>query len=331
MVLNRAQDNKQNDGLNDLITFFASTVAHLSEVKLDKLLYIAHLYHYANFGELLTKTRFFSLAYGPHAPIIRSASKRLFENKSLYLMESRTSSDPVYSNPCRIIKACSPENARLSSSCLNTAQAVMEDWGDKPYEQILDYTTRTIPYLSTAYRDPIDWTLSRPHREFKYALSYPERVCIHHFVQGPETPLDQSNVCNQEVAVSIKEVAEIYLSICGVPPEKIPSRKYLGFDLQPVLHALYQAGDKSKNSAKKCPTEIEKAAQLTYSLWDSMAFKSTSSRVALITGMFFLKKLGYSFDGDILEDHWPDGTSYDVFKEWFGMVTIKIDINQKIC
>jgi hypothetical protein len=329
MEFNRSQDYKKEDGLNDLITFFAGTVAHLPEVKLDKLIYIAHLYHYANFGELLTKTRFFSLAYGPHAPIIRSASKRLIENKFIYLVESRTSSDSVYSNPCLIIKVCGLKDTNLSSPCLNTLREVMEHWGDRPYEHILDYTARTIPYLSTSYREPIDWTLSRPHRELKYALSYPKRVCTHSFVEEPETPVNQSNACSQGGPVSVNEVAEIYLAICGGHPDKIPSQEYLGFDLQSVLHALDEPGDKGEGGSKKCPTEIEKAAQLTHSLLNSLSFKSFSARVALKTGMFFLRRLGYSFDGDILEEHWPDGNSYEIFKEWFGKVTVKIDIKQK--
>ena len=52
--------------LTNLIDYFASTVPHLQDVKLNKLIYIAHLYHYAEHGKLLTNTRFFSLSYGGH-------------------------------------------------------------------------------------------------------------------------------------------------------------------------------------------------------------------------------------------------------------------------
>jgi hypothetical protein len=43
--------NQENDSLKDFITYFAGTVEYLPEVKLDKLIYIAQLYHYSNYGE----------------------------------------------------------------------------------------------------------------------------------------------------------------------------------------------------------------------------------------------------------------------------------------
>jgi hypothetical protein len=325
MEFKRSQNSKQNNGLDDLITFFAGAVVHLLEVKLDKLIYIAHLYHYANLGELLTKTRFFSLSYGPHAPTIRSALRRLLESKSISLKESRTSSDPVYSNPCLIIKACGNKDYNLSSSRLKTLQEVLEAWADKPYELILDYTARTIPYLATSYREPIDWILSRPHRELKHALPYSQRVFIHRFVEKPETPVQQFNALSQEAQLSIHEIAEIYLAACGEQPDKIPSRESLGFDLQSVLCALDKRAGKNERGSGKHPDEIEQASQIADSLLNSLSFRSLSARVALKTGMFFLRKQGYAFDGDVLEEHWPDGNSHEILKEWFGRVSVKVD------
>ena len=330
MEFKSPQDSRQNDVLNDLVTFFADTVAHLPEVKLDKLIYIAHLYHYANFGEFLTRTRFFSLSYGPHAPIIRSALRRLLENKSIDFTESRTSADPVYSNPCLIIKARSPSEKNLSSPCLNTLQEVMQDWGDKPYELILDYSARTIPYLSTSYREPIDWTLSRPYRELKQVLPYPQRVCIHSFVEKPEKPVHQSEACSQGGPVSVHEVAEIHLAVCGGQPGEIPSREYLGFDLQSVHHALDKPAGRNESGSNYLDA-IEKASQITDSLLTSLSFRSLSARVALKTGMFFLRKQGYSFDGDVMEAHWPDGNSYEILKEWFGRVSVRVDTKSQSC
>jgi hypothetical protein len=54
-----------------------------------------------------------------------------------------------------------------------------------------------------------------------------------------------------------------------------------------------------------------------------MSFRNYSSRVALNTGMLFLHKLGYIFNGDILEDHWPDGNSFKKLKEWFNRISMK--------
>ena len=329
MKFNCSQHNKGNENLEDLISYFARTVAHLPEVKLDKLIYIAQLYHYSNYGELLTNTRFFSLSYGPHAPLIRAALKKQLEKKSIYLTESRTSPDPVYSNPCLIIKSSEQNDKNLSPLCLNTLSEVVEDWGDKPYEQILDYATRSIPYLSTCYREPIDWTLMRRYIDVKYALSLPQRVQIHKFVQEPEEVMFQHYARSEFCPVSINEVAEIYLALCGEFPDKIPSQQYLGFNLQTVHYAFHELRDKDEDGIEKYPTEIDKAAQLTHSLINSMSFRSYSSRVALKTGMLYLKKLGYSFEGDALEHSWPYGNSHKIIKEWFSRVGAKLESKQK--
>ena len=329
MGFNSSQHN--HDTLKDLILYFAGAVAYLPEVKLDKLIYIAHLYHYSTYGELLTKTRFFSLSYGPHAPLIRSTLKRQLQDKSIYLTESRTSTDPVYSNPCLIINAYKQEDKNLSGICLETLREVIKDWGNRPYEQILDYTARTIPFLSTCYREPIDWTLIQPECDFKQALSLSQRTQIHRFVEEPEKALIQNHASNERCPVSIHEVAEIYLALCGELPDKIPSQDYLGFHLQTVLYAIDKLRERDKGGTEKYPAEIDRAAQLTETLLNSMSFRSYSSRVALETGMFYLKKTGYSFRGDILEDHWPDGNSLEILREWFRRVSVKVDTLKKSC
>lgn len=319
-----SQHSDKKDRLKDLITYFARAVAHVQEVKLGKLIYIAQLYHYSNFGELLTETRFFSLGYGPHAPLIRSTLKKQLEDSALYLTESRTSKDPVYSNPCMIIKASEQNDENLSHRCLNTLREVVEDWGNKSFEHILDYTARTIPHLSTYYRESIDWTSIRPHRDLRYALSLPQRDRIHKFVDEPEKATYQHHSSGECCPVSVNEVAEIYLALCGERPDKMPSQEYLGFNLQTVLYAFDKLRDKNERGLEKSPIEIDKAAQLTHSLLNSMSFMSYSSRVALITGMLYLTKLDYSFDGDVLENHWPNGNSQKTLKEWFSRVSVRL-------
>ena len=320
--------------MNALIISFAGNVAHLPEVKLDKLIYIAHLYHYANFAEILTDTRFFSLAYGPHAPGIRSASRKLLDSNSIFLTESRTSSDPVYSNPCLIMKARDPGHSdkHLSSTLLKTLREVFENWGDKPYERILGYTARTIPYLSTRYRESIDWNLIRPYSGLKHALPRAEQVRIHRFVERPEAPFDDSGGPTRACFLSVNDIAEIYLALCGGHPDGIPPREHLGFDLQSVLDSLDKPAGGNETGSGRYPAEIENAAQLAHSLVDSLSFRSFSARVALKAGMFFLRNLGYSFDETILEEHWPDRNSYEVLEEWFGRVSKgKRTVNEFLC
>lgn len=317
MVCNSVLHSRQNDTLGSLITYFAGTVAHLPQVKLDKLIYIAQLYHYANFGELLTRTRFFSLSYGPHAPVLRSALAAQLDNKAICYEESRTSSDPVYSNPCLIIKSCKPGYATLPNRCLETLEKVIGDWGDKPYERILDYTVRTMPYLSTCYRERIDWALIRPYRDLKLALPRSERSKLHHFVERPEDTIWECHGFSEKDRVTINEMVEIYLALCGAIPEKIPSAEYLGFDLEAALFALDKMNSE-QDGHDRCPTKLEKAAGLADLIFNSMIFRSYSARVALTAAMLFLRKSGHSFYMDALEEHWPGENSYISFVKWFG-------------
>lgn len=329
MEFDRAQHENEQDTLKHLITYLACRVPHLPEVRLQKLIYIAQLYHYSSYGELLTRTRFFSLSYGPHAPTIRFAIKEQLESNAIYLEESRTSTDPVYSNVCMIIKSRELKDNKLSTACLNTMREVVEDWGDKSFEHILDYTTRTIPFLSTTYREHIDLTMIQPLRGLKTALSLPERVQIHKFMETPEEAVGQDIAYSESCPVSINEVAEIYLALCGDLPEKIPSREHFGFNARAVIEAFGTVDDRNEERTEKYPTYIDKAAKLTDFLLDSVCFKHYSGRVALKTGMLFLKRSGYSFNGDVLEETWPQGNDYKRIREWFGRVSVRVDTGRE--
>jgi len=321
------QSNKDKNTLKYLAMYFGCTIPHLLEVTLDKLLYIAHLYHYSNHGRLMSNTRFFSLSYGPHAPATRSIVKELIESNDIYLRESRTSKDPVYSNPCLIIKPYEHKDKKLSILYLDTLREVEEEWKDRNFTDILDYTARTIPFLSTPYRMQIDMTLVQPFRDLKQVLSLSQRRQIHQFVEQPEVVVDQDIPCRTSVSVSINEIAEIYLTLCENPTEKITSQACLGFNPQAVLNALGSLNDNCENGTEKYSTDIDRAARLASSLFDSMSFRNYSGRVALITGMLFLSRSGYFFNGKALEGSWPQGNSYDTIREWFHSVCLKAGNN----
>ena len=319
-----SKHNKGRDTLKDIITFFGCTIPHLPEVKLDKLVYIAQLYHYSNYGELLTGTRFFSLSYGPHAPAIRFTVEEQLARDAIYLERSRTSADPTYSNPVMIIRSCESKDSKLPPSCLNTLREVVQDWGEKNFKDILHYTTRTIPFLSTSFREHIDLTTIDRFHGLKHALSLPQRVRIHRFVEANDEGVGQDIAYCESCPASINEVVEIYLALRGDPPEDIPSREYLGFDAQAVLEAFASVDDRKKERTGKQANDIDNAAQLTYSLINSMSFKHYSARVALTTGILLLKRSGYSFTKDTLEENWPQGTDYETLRAWFKGVSEKI-------
>lgn len=315
----------EKPNINGIITHFASTIPHLLEVKLDKLIYIAHLYHYSNYGELLTHIRFFSLSFGPHAPILRLIINELVKSGAIYLIDSRTSTDSIYSNPCKIIKA-NNKKYNLSIAYQNTLMDVEKDWGGKSFNDILDYTTRTIPYLSTDYRTQIDWKRIPLFRDLRSILSLNQRIQIHKFVnQTVNGPMYFNSHEKGSWPVSINEIAEINLAIRGNNPEEIPSKGSLGFDIVAVVSALRKVGKKYYNGIAKYLTAIEGAACLAILIMESMSFKIYSGRVALISGLLCMKKSGYSFNGDILEYSWPEGEDLQSIKKWFENVSFKIE------
>ena len=325
MTVNFALDEEGKKVLKGLSIYFASRVSHLQEVKLGKLIYITQLYHYANYREIFTQIPFFSFSRGPHAPAIRFVIKEQLEDREIYLKVARSTKDPF--NPCLIIRSHKLGGKRLSAEWLNTAEEVFEDWGNKRFGEILDYTTRTIPFLSTRYRGTIDMTRIRLLNDLKIVLSLPERIWIHQFIQAPAGEHDQVIGRRGSNTVSVKEVAEIYLSLCGDYPEKIPSRKHLGFSVQAILEALRGLDSKDKPITANYLNHIDLATQLTDKLINSNCFREVNYKVALKTGMFFLKRVGYCFKKNELEKNFTMIYDYQTLKEWFTRVSIKSQPN----
>ena len=191
------------------------------------------------------------------------------------------------------------------------------------FRQVLDYTVRTIPFISTAYRDYIDLTGIQPSRGLKTALSLPQRIQLHRFVQAPEEAVgDGSDCISESYPVSINEVAEIYLALCGDLPEEVPSRGHLGFNAHAVLEALATQDEKSKDGMEKHLSDIDKAVQLTAALVNSRSFKCHNELVAVRTGMLFLRRLGYSFDRKALRKNFPERYDHKTFRQWFSLASI---------
>jgi prophage maintenance system killer protein len=317
-------DDEGKEVLKGLSTYFASKVSHLQEVKLGKLIYITQLYHYANYRELFTKIPFFSLSRGPHAPAIRSVLKEQLENREIYVKVARSTNDPF--NPCLILRSHKLGGKRFSAKWLNTAEEVVEEWGEKRFEEILDYTARTIPFLSTRYRDTIDMTKIELADDLKSVLSLPERNRIHRFVMAPENDRVQDSGRKGSKTVTVREVAEIYLSLCGDLPEKIPFRKHLGFSVCEIIQALEDLVDENNTVTDNYNTDIDRAAQLTGKLIHSSCFREVNYKVSLKTGMLFLKRNGYCFKKGELEKKITGTAEYQSLKEWFARVSTRTEL-----
>jgi len=316
-------DKEEKESLKNLIVYFGCRIPCLQEVKLTKLIYIAQLYHYSNYGKLLTKLPFVNFSYGPHAPAIRSVIKEQLESNAIYLEKCLTETEQAFSNPCLIIRSCESKEGELSEPCLNTIIEVIQDWRDKTFRQVLDYTVRTIPFISTAYRDYIDLARIQPSQRLKSGLSLPQRIQLHRFVHRPESAVGQaSGYISKACPVSINEVAEIYFAMCGDLPEEVPSQDHLGFNAQAVLEALGTLDEKSRDGMEKYLTDIDKAAQLAAALLNPRNFKCHNELVALKTGMLFLRRLGYSFDRKVLQENSPQRYDYKKLRQWFSWASI---------
>ena len=319
MEVDYTMDEEEKDVIKNLIVYLGCAVPHLQEVKLNKLSYVAHLYHYSNYGLLLTKTPFLNFSHGPHAPAIRSVINEQLESNSMRLEICRSETEPPYSNPCIIIRSCVRKDERLSNQCLNTMKEVVEDWGDKTFRQVLDYTTRTIPFISTPYKDAIELISIQPSQSLKCALTLPERVRLHKFIKTPEEAVGKADGCNSQAClVSVNEAAEIYLALCGDLPEKIPSKEHLGFNARAVLDAFGNACDKNEDGTQNHLTDTDRAAQLAHSLLNSAGFRRHNNTVALRIGMLLLKRRGYSFDRSFVEENPPAAHDYESLRDWFG-------------
>jgi hypothetical protein len=144
-------------------------------------------------------------------------------------------------------------------------------------------------------------------------------------VQAPAEAVGDASGCICDFyPVSINEVAEIYLAVCGDLPDEVPSREHLGFDAQAVVEALGTLDEKSRDGTERYPTDIDKAAQLTSALLKSRSFKCHNELVALRTGMLFLKRHQYSFDRKVLQEKPPEGHDYEMLRQWFGRASAKL-------
>ncbi len=316
MQVSYALDRKEKDRLKDLITFFGFRVPHLQMVKVDKMIYIAQLYHYADYGELMTSVPFLSLSRGPHSPVIRSLMEELIESETIYIEQNRSEIEAA--NPCLLIKCDIPGTGHLPGRCLNTLEGVLAKWGEEKFGKVLDYFTRTIPFLSTPYKEPIDFKKIAPFSGLKEVLALPQRTLIHRFVHSPGGDAgDASTLDHDPSPVTIHEVVEIYLCLCGATPQGIPSPACRGFDGKKVVEILETLGDTNGSGPGQRETDVSRAARCAELLARSRCFRHENEQVALQVGRLFLKKRGYSLEQRPVETNSLKGNGYEEIRAWF--------------
>lgn len=307
---------RQNISLKNIILYIAESVPDLQEVKLNKLLYIAHLYHYSSHGEMLTMSRFFCRSFGPYAPKLRRIVQEMLDFDQIHLEDARTSTDPTYSNPCKIIKTNSHGYDQLPDACRQTLAEVLEDWGAKRFPEIIDYSNRTIPFLATPYREQIDLALFAPCKDLRQVLPKSQRAAIHRFVELVEDDCLQKITAPDRKALSIQEIAEIYLALRGAAPEASPSPEHLGFNARKILEACRIVNEPFTEGGDLEADTVDIATRLIYFLLDSMGFRQYTGKVALNSGILFLMKQGLSLHDTAVEQFWLQEINYDNIRKW---------------
>jgi hypothetical protein len=320
MLIRSDLTREERNRLQDLITYFGSRVPHLQMVKVDKMVYIAQLYHYSTYGERITSVPFVSLSRGPHAPDIRSIMEELLERNIIYTEQNPSEIESA--NPCLLIKYDDTDTGHLPDSCLNTLQEVIEDWGQKKFGKVLDYFTRTMPFLSTPYKDSIDFRKNPPSHQIKEVLPLSRRMQIHRFIHSPEEAMWDKNDSGRDAAgVSLSEVVETYLCLCGTGPQAIVSREHLGFDIRAVSAALAAPGGTGVQGSSGQEEDLSRAAKLTESLVHARCFNHENEKVAFWAGMFFLKKRGYVLGKDFQGGIFPKAYEYETIKAYFRRIS----------
>ncbi|HAY38602.1 MAG TPA: hypothetical protein DCY53_04220, partial [Desulfobacteraceae bacterium] len=180
------------------------------------------------------------------------------------------------------------------------------------------------PYLATTYREQINFRSIDPSPALRQVLPLTQRVRLHRFVKSPEEVQNESFHFGDSGKVSVGEITEIYLALCGDLPDKIPDKDHLGFNAGAVINAVHSTENPSPELEKEQLTPIDRAAQMAYALIDSMSFKTYSGRVALKGGMLFLMKNGYQFNGDMLEKSWPQSYFFTTLRDWFRSINTPV-------
>jgi hypothetical protein len=315
-----ASSAKEIGPLKYLNTYFAATVSHLQEVKLGKLIYITQLYHCEKYGEPFSHLAFYSFSRGPYAPDLKAVIKAQIEMHEIYFKVARSTNEPF--NPCLILRAHKLDANRLPETLMNTAKKVSKDWGHKPFREILDFAARTIPYVATRFRSPIDFKTWAAYRDLTAVLSLQERIWIHDFVKAPEGEHNHLAGKGAQENVTIREIVEIYLALCGDRPDSIPARKNLGFNAHDLQHAVH---DRSRRDTGQ--TRIEHAAHLADALMTAGSFAKSNQQVALKTGLLYLKKRGYFLMKDQLSTGSDAVNDFQSAKKWFARVSSSNQIN----
>lgn len=174
-----AQKKEERDNLRDVIVYLAFKVPGLSEAKLNKLIFLADLYHYAKSGKRLTKVPFKHFHHGPWSPEI---AEEAFSGDGEYL-RVETVLTKRYGHVQVIKPKVDLAEVDLTDEEMATLAEVVREWGKKDLPEIIKHSKRTLVFMGTPYKNIIRFESFPPDPSLRDVLSIKQERAIHRFVE----------------------------------------------------------------------------------------------------------------------------------------------------
>jgi len=174
--------------LQNVIVYLAFKVKNLSKAKLNKLIFLADLYHYSKHGQRITEVPFLHYHHGPWSIVVeQEAMENDGEQICLKEIESSTKGEVLIIKP-----NVRRTQVKLSPEYIKTLDEVIRDWGGKPYREIVDYVKRTTLFTSTRFKSRIEFRNIRPSIESRRILSAAEERDLTNFLNQNKKLIDAS-------------------------------------------------------------------------------------------------------------------------------------------
>ncbi|MCD4841959.1 MAG: SocA family protein [Methanosarcinales archaeon] len=147
------EQNKLDHKIRDIIVFFTYNTKYLTEIRLNKLIYLAELYSIEKLGKRLLDIDFLSYRYGPYSPDIATIGEAISGED--ITIEYETTNTGHNANFYRTTKdkMCVKH---LTVEEFGVLDDIVRDFKFKSTSQIVDAAKNSEPYLKTSFEDVID-------------------------------------------------------------------------------------------------------------------------------------------------------------------------------
>jgi len=126
----------------------------LSQTRLMKLLYLAELYHKELYGRRITNADFVSWTYGPYSHAVALAEEGLREAGFIDLEPRETARGYTARVPRPKVAV---RNLQLQDSVREVLALVLEEWGTKTTDKLVEFAKATVPFLIAEKGEPLDF------------------------------------------------------------------------------------------------------------------------------------------------------------------------------